>query len=146
MILDGQNMFSEAQAITAAAVSTNAIDTSLARDIGNGENIYIMLQCDVAMTDVDSNSTLAIALVTDSDEALGSPTVVRTLVTLPALTAAGTTLFFKLEAENLVAFERYLGLSYTPANGNLTTGSFTAGLVRTIQKSQEYPASGFSVY
>lgn len=145
MILDGQNMFSEAQAITAAAVSTNAIDTSVARDIGTGEGLYVMVQCDVAMTDSGSDSTLAIALVTDSDPALGSAAVIDTLVTLPALTAAGTTLYFKIDPEKLVAFERYIGLSFTPAGGNLTTGSFTAGLVRNIQKSQNYPASGFSV-
>lgn len=144
MFLDAQNLFSNAQAITAAANSTNVIDTRDVRDIGSGEDIYIFLTVTTSFTDSGSDSTLAVALVTDDNAALSSPATVRTLVTLPALTAAGTTLYFKLEAENLVAFQRYIGLVYTPAGGNLTTGSITAGLVRGIQQDRKY-ASGFSI-
>ena len=145
MYLDGQNLFSEKQAITAAAVSTNVIDTSKARDIGTGEEFYIMVQVTTSFTDSGSDSTLAVALVTDNNESLSTPATIRTLVTLPALTAAGTTLFFRIEPQGLVPFERYIGLSYTPANGNLTTGAITAGIVRNIQKSKNYPASGYKV-
>lgn len=144
MIIDGQNLFSENQAVTAAAVSSNVIDMTTARDVGTGEELEIFVTVTETLDDVGDNSTLAIALVTDNNAALSSPTTVRSLVTLPANTAAGTTLYFCVDPQ-YVAFERYLGLSYTPANGDLSAGKITAGLVRTIQKSQNYPASGFTV-
>lgn len=146
MYLDGENLFSENQAITATAVSENIIDTSVARDIGTGENLYISLTVTETLDDSGDDSTIAVTLITDDDEQIGSPDVIRSLVTLPANAPAGTQLYFKLEPENLVTFKRYLALNYTVANGNLSAGKLTAGLVRNIQKSQNYPASGFSVY
>lgn len=145
MILDGQNEFSKNQAITASANSTNVIDTSLARDIGTGEEFYIHINVTETFDDTDDNSTVAVALITDDNESLSSPATVQSLVTLPALTPAGTQLYFRVNPANLVPFQRYLGLSYTVANGNLSAGKITAGLVRNIQKADTYVASGFKV-
>jgi hypothetical protein len=145
MQLDQQNLFSDQQAVTAAANSTNVIDLRDVRDIGAGEGFYIMVQVNETLDDAGDDSTLAIALVTDDNAALSSPATIRTLVTLPALTAAGTTLYYKIEAAQLVAFQRYLGLVYTPANGNLSAGKITAGIVRNIQQQGIYPASGYSI-
>lgn len=146
MYIDGENELSLNQAITASANSEDIIDTTKARDIGTGEPFYVSLTVTEAFTDADSNSTVTVNLATDSDSAFGSPTVVQPLVTLPALTPAGTQLYFRVHPENLVAFERYIGLTYVVANGNLTTGKISASLVRNIQKANEYPASGYTVY
>lgn len=145
MYLDYENEFSAAQAITATANSEHVIDTSVARDLGTGEDFYIHVNVVEGFTDTDSNSTVAIALITDDNSGLASPATVQQLGTLPALSPAGTQLYFRVHPENLVAFQRYLGLSYTVANGNLTTGKITAGIVRNIQKANNYPASGFTV-
>jgi hypothetical protein len=37
MYIDAQNLFSDAQAVTADAVGTNVIDLTIDRSIGNGE-------------------------------------------------------------------------------------------------------------
>ena len=66
MIMDAQLLFSDAQAITAAAGSTNTIDLGAVRDIGTGENLYLVVTVDVAFTDGSSNSTLTVALEGDS--------------------------------------------------------------------------------
>lgn len=139
MILDKQLMFSEAQSITATADSANVIDLGVARDIGVGEELYIMVKVDETFADSGSDSTVTVALVTDDNAALSSDSTVRTLVTLSALTAAGTIYYFKLPIEAGTAYERYAALTYTVANGNLSAGKITAGIVKDIQKWKALP-------
>ena len=43
MILDAQNQFSSAQALTATADSTNVIDLGVAREIGVGEPMCVLI-------------------------------------------------------------------------------------------------------
>lgn len=149
MIIDAQLTFSDAQAVTATANSTNVIDTgplfagNTGRNLGAGvRHPYIFITVDIAMTDASSDSTLAVALVTDDNAALSSATTIATLTTFAALTAAGTTFFAPLPVSN--SYERYIALTFTPANGNLSTGSFTAGI--TLDPQAWVPtASGFTV-
>jgi len=142
MILDALNLFSDAQAVTAAAASTNVIDLKSARDIGVGENLYIGLNVDVAFTDAGSDSTLTVALQSDVDDGFATSLTTSTLFTIPALAAIGDTFFVRISPDQ--ANQRYIRLYYTPANGDLTTGSVTAFIVHGIQKGTDYP-SGFTV-
>ena len=143
MILDSQLLFSDAQAITAAAASTNGVDFGAGtKDLGLGESLWIALNVDVAFTDAGSDSTITVTLETDTDPAFGSPTVAATLVTIPALAAIGAAYFVSIEPG--VVAERYVQLRYTPANGNLTTGSVTAAIVKDIQKQVIYP-KGYTI-
>ena len=127
MILDAQALFSDAQAITAQAVSTNAYDAGSVRNLGTGQRLSIVIVVDTAFTDTGSDSTLAVELVTDDNSSLSSPTVIATLGTFSALSAAGTKIVAALPQG--AVYERYFGLRYTPAGGNLTTGAVTAGIV-----------------
>jgi len=135
MILDRQLQFSSAQAVTAAAGSTDTIDFGAARDLGVGEPLYIVVVCTVAMTDGGSDSTLAVALEGDSTTTF-TPDSTRTLFTFAALSAAGTTKYARIGPDDMNL--RYARLSYTPANGDLTTGSFSAYLTNSIQKYTSY--------
>jgi hypothetical protein len=135
MILDKQLEFSDAQAVTAAAASTNYIDFGAARDMGVGEALYVVVTCDVTMSDTGSDSTLAVALEGDSSTTF-TPDYTRTLFTFSALSAAGTVRIARLGPDD--ANLRYLQLRYTPANGNLTTGSFSAYLTTNIDKWTAY--------
>ncbi len=56
MFLDGQNQFSDSQALTVTALSTNVIDLSLIRAIGVGEPLCVVFNVEVT------------ALVSDDDE------------------------------------------------------------------------------
>jgi len=147
MLLDNNLLFSDAQAITATAASANQIDTAplfsgnLGRRIGNGKRAFIFVSVDVAFTDTGSDSTIAVTLETDDTSAMSSAATIATLTTFPALTAAGTILFFPIPMSAL--YERYIGLRYTAAGGNLTTGSLTAGIV--LDADQFYAtAPGFT--
>lgn len=142
MILDALALFSDAQALTATANSTSSIDlTKTAQNIGVGENMYVHINVDVAFTDGSSDSTITVTLVTDDNAALSSPTTVQTLGTFAALSAIGTRLIARIQPGT---FERYIGLVYTTANGNLTTGSVTAALVHDVDAYTSY-AKGYTI-
>lgn len=136
MILDALNLFSDAQAITASAASTNVLDLDAARDIGTGENLYVVVTVDTAFTDAGSDSTVAVTIETDDNEAFASAVVGQTLFTFTALSAAGTKKIARIQPD--AVNERYMRLAYTVANGNLTTGAVTAAIVKDIDKFKAY--------
>lgn len=137
MYVDAQLLFSDAQAVTAAAASTNYLDTSAVRDLGTGEPLYIVVLVDVAFTDSGSDSTLTVALEGDSSTTF-TPDGTRDLFTFAALSAAGTVKYAMLQPGGAPEQYRYLQLKYTPANGNLSTGSLTAFITHDIQRWVAY--------
>lgn len=147
MFMDADLLFSDAQAVTATAASTNYVDLgplftgNLTRDLGVSSELYISISVDVALTDSGSDSTIAVSLETDDNTSFSSIATVATLVTIPAVTAAGTKYFVKMPIATTVPYERYLQIKYTAANGNLTTGSFTAAIVKNIDKYQTYKSA-----
>jgi len=141
MINDRLLQPSVAQAITAAAASTDYIDLGVARDIGAGENLSVVVSVDVAFTDSGSDSTLTVALQYDSTTTF-TPDESQTLFTIPALAAAGT--FYVARIQPTQTAYRYAQLYYTPNNGNLTTGTVTASIVKDADV-QKYYASGFTI-
>lgn len=141
MLVDALLLFSDAQAVTSAAGSTNTIDLGAARDMGSGEPLYVVVTCDVAMTDSGSDSTLAVALEGDSTDSF-TPDSTVTLFTFSALSAAGTTKI-ALVPPGLMNY-RYARLKYTPASGDLTTGSFTAFITKDVQNYTSY-ADGITI-
>ena len=124
MYVDAQLLFSDAQAITADASSTNTIDLGAARNIGVGQALYIHTIVDVAMTDSGSNSTLQVYLWGDSTTSF-TPDDTQLLFTIPAVTAAGQKFVGRI-APGFASNYRYIQLRYTPVNGDLSAGSFTS--------------------
>lgn len=143
MYVDSQLLFSDAQAVTAAAGSTNTIDLGAVRDIGTGAQLYVVVVCDVAMTDGSSDSTLAVALEGDSTTSF-TPDGTDTLFTFSALSAIGTIKYAALDPGMASLQYRYIRLKYTPAGGDLTTGSFTAFITSDISKYTSY-ADGITI-
>lgn len=149
MYVDAQLTFSDAQAVTATAGSTNVIDTgplfsgNTGRNLGVGYRAYVIVNVDVAMTDSGSDSTITVTLETDDNAAFSSAATVSTLGVIPALTAAGTVYAFGLPIAGAVPYERYIRLMYTTTNGNLTTGSFTASITTDASIYAQY-APGFA--
>lgn len=137
MYVDSQLLFSDAQAVTAAAASTNSIDLGAVRDIGTGEELYLVCLVDVALSDAGSDSSVAVTLEGDSTTTF-TPDASDTLFTFAAASAAGTVKYLKLSPAMAALQYRYIQLRYTPANGNLTTGSFTAFLTHNIDRYVSY--------
>lgn len=137
MIFDAQNLFSDAQAITAAVASTNYIDLSQARNIGVGQNLYVVTIVDTAFTDASSNSTLAVALEGDSTTTF-TPDGTQALYTIPALAAAGSRYVGRISPD-FASNYRYIQLKYTPANGDLSTGAVTSFICLNPDGYTSYP-------
>lgn len=137
--VDSQLEFSDSQAVTATAASTNIVDFKTGFvDAGVGRDIYFVCNVTVDMTDAGSDSTITVTLETDDNEAFSSATTAQTIGTFPALSLAGTRLVAKLQPEKIT--EQFLRVQYTTTNGDLTTGSFDAFLTLDIDAFTAYPS------
>jgi hypothetical protein len=140
MILDAENRFSNAQALTATANSDNVLDLGLAgRDIGAGEVLYIVVVVTTAFTDSGSDSTITVTLVTDDNSSLSSVATLATLGVFPALSAVGARIVYAIPPG--LAFERYIALAYTATGGSLTTGAVTAVITKDVDAYKSYAAN-----
>jgi hypothetical protein len=145
MYVDKQAEFSDSQAVTATAISTNVMDLvsnasgkNPIRDIGTGQDVYLVVQTAVAATDAGNDATLAVTLESDDNVALTSATTHFSTGALAfaAFSPAGTVIAaIKLPSGN---YERYLGVRYTVAAGPLTAGQFDAFLTTDINAYRAY--------
>lgn len=76
MFLDSTLQFSDAQALTATAVSTNVIDLTDDREVGIGEPMALLVVVTVAADFTTTDETYQFILQTDSSAAFSSPTTV----------------------------------------------------------------------
>lgn len=165
MYVDSQLELSDAQAVTATAISTNVIDllsvmkggdaagagvpsavSPNARiDIGQGENIWLFVNTVVAATDTGNDATLTVTLESADDAGLTTNAQVHFstgALAFAAFSPAGS----QLAAIKLPAglYRRYLGVRYTVANGPLTAGNFDAFIGKDPQLNRIYK-SAFTV-
>jgi len=137
MIFSAQQLFSDAQAITATAVSTNVIDlgapgtpygaaAALIQDIGKGAKVPFLAQ---VIADFDNLTSLKIAVETGATTALG--TEIYSVTVLLADLVAGYQIPIDVLPKQLV--ERYLGMRYTVTGVAPTVGQVTAGIVAGVQ-------------
>lgn len=124
MFLDALQLYSDAQALTATAVSTNVIDHRQDRNLGIGEPLMVVVTVDVALA--GTSPTFAVTLQTDDNEAFSSPTTVATSATQTSA-AAGSKLVLFVPADLVI--ERYTRLSYTLGG---TTPSITVTAFLTL--------------
>lgn len=139
MILDAQNLFSDAQALTATAISENVIDLSQARSIGNGEPLCVLFSVDVAadQTTGDEDYTFEVKYasnvgLTAGEELLGRRIFESGTPVPPAqdadLLVEGFQFYIPIPATTVDEDERYLGVEYTLA-GTTPTITVTAALM-----------------
>jgi len=122
-ILDAELEFSDAQAVTAAAASTNVVDlTAVNANVGKGNQLYLQVKCGVTATSGGS-ATLRIQLQ-DCDTVGGTYAIVAESVSWAvADITAGTVLFTIALPPTLRQFVR---VYYAVATANLTAGNFDA--------------------
>ena len=137
MYVDAQLLFSDAQGVTADVASTNIVDLSQVRDIGTGQSLYIVTVVDVALTDSGSDSTISVILEGDSTDTL-TPDASQTLFSIPALSAIGATFIARLDPKSAPLQYQYIGIQYTPVNGDLSTGSFTTFMTVNVDNWSAY--------
>lgn len=141
MLLDKLNIFSEAQTVTTGSssgiASTNVIDLNSARDIGVGENLYLVVTVDTSLSDTGNNSTLAVHTQTDDNESFNTPTNTALITTFAVNTAAKTTVIKRVDPG--MFNEQYGRVHYLSDNGDLATGAVSAFLTHDPDIIRQYP-------
>ena len=133
------------QAVTATANSTNVVDLSLARDVGEGEDLYVQFTVGTAFT-AGGAATLTPTVVVSAADTLSTPTTIATAGTIAVATlVAGYSFAVRLNPQIASLGLRYLGAIYTVATGPMTAGTITADIVTEIQDGKKFYASGFTV-
>lgn len=134
--LDARAEFSDAQAVTATAISTNVMDRKGAGlapnttdNIGAPATMYLVVRTNAAATDSGSDATLTVTLESADNAALSTNPVVHYstgTMAFAAFSPANTTLaVVPLPA---AAYKEFLGVRYTVGDGPLTAGTFDAFL------------------
>jgi hypothetical protein len=129
MILDALLMVSDAQAVTADAVSTNTIDlgaSSPAREIGSGEPMAFVCTVDSAGDITTGDETYAFEAISSASANLSSPTVLGRRVLTAAQLALGA--IFAIPIPPGTPAQRYLGMNYD-VGGTTPLLTVTAALV-----------------
>jgi len=124
MIFSKESIFSDQQAITASAASTNVIDTGVnGADLGKGVPMPILIQ---VTEDFNTLTSLTVDLEVDDNEGMASAKVVQSASVLLADLVAGKQVPISWIPRGMD--ERYWRLSYTVVGTDPTTGKITAGL------------------
>lgn len=143
MIIDSQLLFSDAQAITADAASTNLIDLGVARNIFDGEPMAVVMTVDVAADGTTTDETYEFQIEMDDSASFGSPTdLVVHSIGYASLTA-GSVHILPIPAGQSV--ERYIRLYYN-VGGTSPSVTVTAALqpLSMITKRKDY-ADGITI-
>lgn len=142
MFIDSQLLLSDAQALTATAVSTNTIDTGLAtNEIGAGEAMALVFTVDVAADTASADETYQFQLIQSANANLSSQDVLLQTDTgfiTRAYLVAGAKVVIPIPPG--MKTKRYLGARYVLGG---TTPSVTVTAViqpmSMLQMDNNYP-------
>lgn len=150
MLLDTQTKFSDSQALTATAISTNVLDlrnaatpTTVDEGMNNAPEVWFELHVITAAAGGDAAKTLTVTLESATDTGLSSGNVAHftsAAILGSALTLGAVVVRVPLPSAD---YKRYLGVRYTVSAG-FTSFLLTAVLVLGTQRNVTYPV-GFAV-
>lgn len=141
MIFDRTLIFSNAQAITATAPSTDNVDllatgtvygaaSALIKDVGKGQSVPLLIQI---VETFNTLTSLTVTVQCDDNAGFSSPKdVLTTTIPLASLTAGRG---IPITAIPPGVNERYMRLNYTVTGTAPTLGRVTAGVVMGVQTS-----------
>ena len=128
MILDEQNLFSDEQAITATAASTNVLDLGK-REIAFGTPVEIFIQ---VTQDFNNLTSLKIAVQTSATENFSTAVDLVDQTILAANLTKGTVSSIKFLPKGNLG---YMRLYYTVTGTAPTTGKILAGVTDGAEES-----------
>jgi hypothetical protein len=125
-------------------LSTDTIDLSVARDIGEGTDLTMNFTCVAAYNTLTS---LTFEIIGATNAALSSGvTVIGSSGPVPLASLTANAQFsVRFNPQLLSTGQRYIGARYTTVGSTPTTGSVCAYVVMDIQDGRKFYASGFSV-
>ena len=148
MILDDKLEFCDATSLNTGAAATynigDVIDLGVARDVGNGESIYLVISVDTGITTAGSAGTVQFQLVSDGTDTIATNgtqslhAASKAWTTGSTAIAAGTVLFAaELPMEGTV-YERYLAVQQVTGTTALNAGKVNAFLTKDVAKWKAY--------
>ena len=145
MILDANLQLSNAQAVTATAMSVNNIDMGPPPP-GASNPMAAVVTVDESVAAAGA-ATVAFEIVSSAASHLSSPTVLASSGAVPKadLGAGRAPIPIKTTFSDMPAGHRYVGMRYVVATGPLTAGKFTCHLTDHSINTGAYYPSGFSV-
>lgn len=143
MITDALLRVSSAQALTTTAVSTDKVDLSVARDIGEGTDLSMHF---AVVTQLTGGTSVKFEVVVADDAAISTNVTVvgSSDAVLTAALVAGYNTAVRINPQVASLGRRYLAARYT-ISGTYSAGAVTADIVTDIQDGRKFYASGFSV-
>ena len=140
MYIDAQHLFSDSQALTATAVSSNVVDLGIDGNLGIGEPMAVVISVEVALDDTDADETYVFTVQSGST---ATPTTVIATKTATRGDVAGTKYVLPIPADQ--SADRYLRLNYT-LGGTTPSGTVSAFLIpqNMIDNYVKY-ADGFTI-
>lgn len=137
MIIDSQLLFSDAQAFSADAASTNYLDLGVARNLFDGEPMAVVIQVDVAADHTTGDETYAFKIQCDDNTSFSSATDLVSATILYSDLTAGAIVVLPIPIG--VSVERYLRVYF---DGGGTTPTVTATIflqpLSMVQKNKVY--------
>ena len=131
MILDKENEYSNRQALTGTADSTNKIDHLAAvTGLGSGEPMMVM----IAFNGVATAGALRVDLETGDNEALSAPDDLATFNIPQSAVVSGNRLYFPLPIGYNA--KRFTQLQYTPGSARCTVSAY----LLPVDHQEEYRA------
>lgn len=148
MILDERTEFCDAVALNTGAAGTyllgDQIDLGVARDIGAGQPLYLVVTVDTGITVATSTGTVSFSLASDDSASIatnGTATVHATSAAWATSTTAipaGTVLFAVALPMEGAVYERYLGILQTTGTTAINAGKINAFLTHDVAKYKAY--------
>lgn len=141
MILDKRTEFADATSVAAAAGTANIgsqIDTSVVRDLGNGQPVYLVITCDTSIITGGAAGTIQFQLVSDASASIAtdgtqsihwtSKAFVTDDAALNDLDAGDTVAVIALPQDGSEPYEQFLGVQAVIATTTVTAGAISAFL------------------
>jgi len=132
MWLDNNLLLDDAVLVDATQVSTYSVDMGVARKVGAGKQMYVVIVVDTVFA---TSTSVNFQVVTDTVATLASPTVqIETgAIAIASLTAGRSPIVIPIGSA-IGTEEQYLGLQYTVA-GSTGTGNVTAFIAFDYQSN-----------
>ena len=127
-----------------SAVSSNSIDLSVARDVGEGKELFFNFAITTA---VSAGTSVEFKVVIDDKADLSTATTIASSgAIVKASLTKGKNIVVPIPPQVGSKGKRYLGATYTVVGDNSAgAGAVTADIVETIQDGKKFYTSGFSV-
>ena len=141
MILDERTEFADATALSTAgtglALVGDVYDAGVARNVGNGKPLYLVIQITTAVTSGGA-ATVEFQLVSDAAAAIavdGSASVhAKSAAIAKATLIAGFTVILPVPPEAGVSYELFLGILQNVGTAALTAGAINAFFTTDVKQ------------